>query len=78
MGNFSGFLCPNCNSWRTEYIFGNTSIECTDCGHVWDPGDEEDECEFTCPRCGSNELDIDDDVFFCNNCHLEGDVENLE
>lgn len=76
----SGFLCPMCNSWDTEYV-GPTDIECNTCGYIWDPGDEvdNDDNELTCPRCGSSDLDIDDDgEFCCNDCGLEGDVEDIE
>lgn len=75
----SGFLCPHCNSWDTEYV-GVTEIECNTCGYIWDPGEEnDDEGEMTCPRCGSNDIDIDDDgEFLCNDCGLEGDVDDLD
>ena len=75
----SGFLCPKCNSWDTEYV-GSTDIECNSCGYTWDPGDDEDEaCELTCPRCGSDDVEIyDSGAFWCPDCGLEGDVEDLD
>lgn len=75
----SGFLCPKCKSWDTEYV-GSTEIECNTCGHVFDPGaDDDDDNELCCPRCGCDDLDIDDDgEFTCNGCGLEGDVEDLD
>ncbi len=78
----TGFLCPNCNSWDNEYIYGSTRIICYSCGNEWDPGEDgdcEDDDQLTCPRCGSDDLDIDDEgEFHCNGCGLEGDVEAIE
>ena len=77
----SGFLCPKCKSSDTEYIWGSTTIECNKCGYQWDPGDDDDDdnCDYNCPQCGSNNIDIDDDgEFCCNECGLVGDVEDLE
>ena len=73
----SGFNCPKCNSWDTEYIWGATEIECNTCGHVFDPGDD-DVANYSCPRCGSHDLDIDEDGSFeCNECGVQGDVDYL-
>lgn len=74
----SGFNCPKCNSWDTEYV-GVTEIECNVCGYVFDPGDEPEASEYECPRCGCDDLYIDDEAYFvCNGCGLEGDVEDLD
>ena len=35
----TGFLCPKCNSWDTEYV-GISIIECNTCGYQWDPGED--------------------------------------
>lgn len=74
----SGFLCPNCNSWDTEYV-GMTDIECNTCGHIFDPGDENsDDHGLTCPRCGSSRLDFyGEGEFCCKDCGLEGDIEDI-
>lgn len=77
----TGFLCPNCNSEYNRYIYGGTSIVCDTCGYEWDPGDDDEDnnVAFSCPRCGSDDLDIyDDGEFCCNDCGLEGDIEDIE
>ena len=75
----TGFLCPKCNSWDTEYV-GISIIECNTCGYQWDPGEdvEDEDNDLTCPRCGCDDLDIDEGEFHCNGCGLEGDVEDIE
>lgn len=76
----SGFLCPKCNSWYTEYV-GCTDIECNTCGYIWDPGadDDDDNIDLCCPRCSCDDLYIGDDgEFVCNGCRLEGNVEDID
>lgn len=71
----TGYACPECGSYRTHWI-DRDEIECETCDHVWEP--DEDDCEYTCPRCGSSSLEIDGDDCECLDCGLVGETSEFE
>lgn len=73
----TGYTCPDCGSWLSHWI-DRDYIQCDNCDYEWNPDEEGGDCEYQCPRCGSNRLGVEGDDCECLDCGLAGETYNFE